>query len=361
MQTAQIKSAAVEVLEQIANDTKPANEILNAYTRSRRYIGSKDRKMLADIVWGYLRAFRRLDFDLPQSTVADKIDAVLTGKYTDKYAPAQASDAVRWEVPDWLVALIPDAKHELPALLGQADTILRANGNRQHIQQILLSEGIETEITALSPFGLKLNKRVNIQGTQAYRQGLVEVQDEGSQCVALETGIKPHDIVLDYCAGAGGKSLIFAQMMKNTGKIIAHDISDKSLVELQKRAKRAQATSIQTQKPLRPFLYDHVVVDAPCSGSGTWRRCPDMRLKLTQEQFQSVLKKQKMILNEAKQFVRPQGFLSYMTCSITEPENDGQIKEFLKCNSDFKLIKSRQFSPYQTQTDGLFVAVLQRQ
>lgn len=348
-------SAAVELLDDILTQSQPANEIINTYTRNRRYIGSKDRRALTDMVWQYIRHRARLDFLYPEKTTAEKLSLMQT--LQDKKFPFHIAN----EVPEWLVPLISDSEHELPALLDSADTILRANGNREKIQKQLLSEGVETELTTLSPYGLRLKKRANLQGTSAYRSGLIEIQDEGSQCVALETGIKANDTVLDYCAGAGGKSLIFAQMMQNKGKIVAHDISDKSLIELQKRAERAKATCIQVQKPLQPALYDHVVVDAPCSGTGTWRRCPDMRLKLTQEQFQNLLKTQADILEQAKKFVKEKGFLSYMTCSLTASENTGQIQNFLSKNSNFKHIKSRQFSPYQTQTDGLFICILQRQ
>ena len=347
--------SAVELLDDILSQSKPANEIINIYTRSRRYIGSKDRRTLTDLVWNYIRHRSRLNFLYPDKTTAEKLSLIDTLQH--QTFPFHIEN----EVPEWLVPFIPDAKHELPALLSSADTILRVNGNRDKIQKQLQTEGIETETTKLSPYGLRLKKRANLQGTETFRKGLIEIQDEGSQCVALETGIQPNNTVLDYCAGAGGKSLIFAQMMSNKGTVVAHDISDRSLTELQKRATRADASCIRIQKPLQPAQYDHVVVDAPCSGTGTWRRCPDMRLKLTQDQFKKIIKTQAEILKKAKDFVKPNGFLSYMTCSLTEPENRGQVQNFLKQNPTFKPIKSRQFSPYQTNTDGLFISVLQRQ
>ena len=190
---------------------------------------------------------------------------------------------------------------------------------------------------------------------------MIEIQDEGSQCVALETGIQSGDTVLDYCAGAGGKSLIFAQIMKDKGKITVHDISERSLIELQKRAERANVHCIEVQKPLKSVLYDHVVVDAPCSGTGTWRRCPDARFKLTQEQLSRLVKIQSEILDTVVPFVKQKGKLSYITCSLTEAENSGQVQSFLNRHSDFKCIKEKQYSPYQTKTDGLFVAVLERE
>ena len=264
------------------------------------------------------------------------------------------------EVPEWLVPLVPNAKTELPPLLKTPDIILRANGHRDKIQKLLAQEGIETKPTLLSPFGLVLTKRTNLTVSSTYRNGLIEVQDEGSQCVALETGIRAGNTVLDYCAGAGGKSLIFAQMMHNTGTIVDHDISDRSLRELSRRAERAGASCIQVQKPIQKKLFDHVVVDAPCSGTGIWRRCPDARWKLSFNQLSRLTQTQASILDTAVPFVKDGGYLSYMTCSLTYPENKGQADAFLTRHPDFKCVKQKQFSPAQTNTDGLFIAVFQK-
>lgn len=360
MQENQIKIAAAEILTDIARQTRPANEILNAYTRSRRYIGSKDRRRLADLVWGVLRTQARLTYILPKGSWLDKIDLYLTGDY-DR---AEAPDWVQWEVPEWLIKHVESPEREFPALLNQADTVLRANGPRAQIAAALQAQGIETRPTSLSPFGLILQKRCNLNESRAYKTGQIEVQDEGSQLVALKTGIKPGDMVLDYCAGAGGKSLIFAQMMQNRGKIVAHDISARSLNELVKRAQRAGVTLIETKTSLKPddfpSGFDHVVVDAPCSGTGTWRRCPDARWKLTPLILADLVHRQAGILNTAADFVAPKGRLSYMTCSLTKDENMDQAAAFLTRHPDFKLIEHHQFSPARTRTDGLFVAVMQK-
>lgn len=364
MQPQQIKIAAQEVLEQILKTSQPASEVMNAYTRSRRYIGSKDRRALADIVWGVLRAYRRLEYDLPNGMLADKIEALLTGKYTPDYRPDGASDDVCFEVPDWMIARVENACQELPALLQTPDTVLRANGNREKIIQAFLKEGIETEPTRYSPYGLVLKKRVNLNVCQVYKNGLVEVQDEGSQLVALETGIKAGDTVLDYCAGAGGKSLIFAQMMLGRGQIVAHDVSTQSLKELEKRAIRAGVKIIKTVSPIKadkyPNGFDHVVVDAPCSGTGTWRRCPDARLKLTEVQVADICQKQADILDKACVFVRSGGYLSYMTCSLLMQENKKQVDAFLTRHPDFEFVREKQCSPFRTGTDGLYVGILKR-
>ena len=313
-----IAKAIQEVLAEIDVSAKPANEILNAYTRARRYIGSKDRRAIQGGVWAELRA-----------------------------RP--------W--PEWVEKVIPEA--EKKALHGEAQIILRANGDREKIWAELLAEGIETEPTKLSPLGLILKKRIPLGSCKAYVAGRVEVQDEGSQLVALATGIKAGDSVLDYCAGAGGKSLCLAQMMKNKGHIVAHDISERSLNELKKRAERAGAKIIEiSQKPTGQF--DHVVVDAPCSGSGTWRRCPDAPLKLTEKLWREVQKKQASILDKACAFVVEGGLLHYMTCSILETENQGQMRAFLKRHKDFKLVHHEQWTPAKQGTDGFFLATFKK-
>ncbi|MBR6232063.1 MAG: class I SAM-dependent methyltransferase, partial [Alphaproteobacteria bacterium] len=207
MKPENIDKAIQEVLSEIDTSSKPANEILNTYTRTRRYIGSKDRRAIQEGVWVSLR----------------------------KKA---------W--PQWLEKVIPD--EEKKALREEAKIILRANGNREKIRSELAKEGIETEPTKLSPLGLILKKRIPLTTCEAYLSGRIEVQDEGSQLVALATNIKAGNTVLDYCAGAGGKSLCFAQMMNNTGRIIAHDISTRSLAELKKRAERAGTSIVEITK-----------------------------------------------------------------------------------------------------------------
>lgn len=362
MQETTIKKIASELLEEIFKTSRPASEIINSFTRTHKSFGSKDRRLLSDIVWGYIRHKSRLDFAFPKLSTLEKIEKVNS---VSKKLPSKTPLHVQYEVPAFLINKInPD---ELVELLKTPDIILRANGDRSVIQKKLAEEGIETSQTPLSPYGLILNKRTNLNATKTFKDGLVEIQDEGSQLVALQTNIKPFDTVLDYCAGAGGKSLIFAQMMQNKGQIVAHDISQRSLKELEKRALRAKTSIIKTTTHLKQFVanekitFSHVVVDAPCSGTGTWRRCPDARWKLTEDQLAEIIKKQAQILRIASSYVNAGGYLSYMTCSLLEEENIQQIRAFLKQSKTFKLCTHKQFSPAKTKTDGLFVAVLQKQ
>lgn len=363
MQENRLKDIACELLQQIENTSKPASEVINAYTRTHKFIGSKDRRYLTTIVWQFLRFQARLAYCYPKATLRQKIDL------SEQALPdiTNAPHHIQWEVPEWLIQHISQPENELPALLETPDIILRANGNRTTIRKKLAEEGIETELTPLSPYGLILKKRTNLNACQCYKDGLIEVQDEGSQLTALKTEVMPHQSILDYCAGAGGKSLIFAQMMQDKGKILSHDVSERSLQELEKRARRANVHIIETTTNLAKWhkenptaRWDFVVVDAPCSGTGTWRRCPDARWKLTQEQLHALVKKQASILQKASQYVSQNGKLVYITCSLTNDENIMQIRSFLKKNTAFKLCSHKQFSPYQTQTDGLFCAIMER-
>ena len=348
--------SAVELIDLIESTDRPANDIINAYTRARRYIGSKDRRALTDLVWGYIRHRRRLTFLAPSADTAERLRLLQTGRAE---SVPNAPLAVNMEVPDWLPPLIPDAESELSALLGPAPTILRANGDRDRIRAELTRAGLETDPTKHSPYGLILNGRINLQALPCYREGRLEIQDEGSQLIALETGIHPGNTVLDYCAGAGGKSLIFAQMMQNRGLIIAHDSIRSRLHELKRRANRAHLTCIQIPDSIPDLLFDHVVTDVPCSGTGTWRRTPDMRWKLTESRLSDLVKVQSEIFDSGVRFVRPGGFISYMTCSLLRPENEDQIHSFLGRYPALRLIRSKRFSPATTKTDGFFVAVFQ--
>ena len=317
MKQEQINLAVQEVLAQIDATSVPASEVLNRYTRTRRYIGSKDRKALTQRVWDELRAR---------------------------------------PTPEWIQNLLP--QKELKAMNKPADFILRVNGKREDIQEKLLKQGINTQKTHLSPLGLICEKRIDLNTNDLYKFGQIEVQDEGSQLVALATGIQPSDTVLDYCAGAGGKSLCFAWMMQGQGKIVAHDVSKRSLKELQKRAQRA---GVKIETMLNPCgFFSQVVVDAPCSGTGTWRRCPDAKFKLTKSQVQNVVKLQANILDKACQFVEKNGKLHYITCSLLDMENQVQMRSFLKRHPNFKLKHHQQWTPATTHTDGFFLASFKR-
>lgn len=320
MQPEQIEKAIDELWDLTQNPKKPSSEIINEYTRSRRYIGSKDRKAITQAVWL---------------------------KWREK------------EFPEWLKEKIPHFENEWKKMrYSQAPTGIRVNGDRTFIKKELEKQEIRSKEMEKSPLGLVLEKRTNLEALKLFKDGYFEVQDEGSQLIGLAVGVKPNDSVLELCAGAGGKSLLFAQMMQNKGKIIASDISERSLKELEKRAKRAKVSIIQTTLQIPNEKFDIVVIDAPCSGTGTYRRTPDNVHKLTQAQFEKILATQKMLLEKSMNYVKDDGRICYMTCSLTVDENEQQIQHFLKAHSNCFLIEQKWFSPALNQTDGFYIAIL---
>ena len=210
----------------------------------------------------------------------------------------------------------------------------------------------------------------------------MEIQDEGSQLVAAILGVAPQMRVLDYCAGAGGKTLALAMMMENKGHIAACDVAEKRLDGAVRRLRRAGVHNVERHllsvgdkwAKRRAGSFDRVLVDAPCSGTGTWRRNPDARLRTTQQDLDELLVKQAQILDRAAKLVKPGGRLVYATCSILNAENSDQVEAFLKRNAAFKLVPSDStelpeslkntsmfaLTPFKNGTDGFFAAVLER-
>ncbi len=357
--TKELINIAAFLMEKIESKKSSANDIINNYTKTHRYIESKMRADLLALVWGVIRAYYRLNYAYPTLNWVEKITLFIEKGVPDiKDAP----DNVLFEVPEWIISHVPDAKNELPAMLGIAPIVLRANGNRDNIQKMLADEGVITHKTTLSPYGLILQSYQNLTNLKAYKKGLIEIQDEGAQALSLEIGVKSHDDVFDFCAGAGGKSLIFAQMMQNKGFIQDYDASYKRLSELSKRAKRANVSIIKVVYKLPDAFkkFNHVVVDAPCSGTGTWRRSPDMRFNLTEKQLENIVQKQADILDVAKNYVKAGQYLSYITCSLTRDENEQQIDNFMAKNPDFHIKKQMRYSPFISNTDGFFLCVMQK-
>ena len=354
----EIKQTASFLLNKIEEKSSSANEIINRYTESHRYIVGDDRRDLLELVWKALRNYAKLTYLYPDKTWEERLEA-LNGDIT---VPDTAPDWVKWETPEWIVSHVPDSDKELPAQNGMAPICLRAYGNRDKVLEDLKAEGLPVRPADQSPFGIILEKHANLSATKAYKKGLVEVQDEGAQLVSMAIGVKPKDDVFDFCAGAGGKSLILAQLMQNRGFIQAYDASPKRLTELVKRARRANISIVKTvpRLPEAHKKFDHVVVDAPCSGTGTWRRNPDMKWKLTPRQLEQLTKKQAEILHTAEEYVKPGHYLTYITCSITLDENERQVEHFLEHHPRYHVIYQERFSPWRTNTDGFFLCIMQK-
>lgn len=354
----ELQKTAAFLLDKITQKSTSANEIINRYTESHRYIAADDRKELLNLIWSALRRYAALTYLYPQADWSERL-AKLADGMTDV---SEAPDWVKWEAPEWIISHVPQPDVELPAQNATAPICLRSYGRVDEVLEALRQEGLVVRKADQSPFGIILEKHAQLMQTKPYKKGLVEVQDEGAQLVSMEIGVKPKDDVFDFCAGAGGKSLIMAQLMQNKGFILAYDASPKRLTELIKRARRSNISIIKTVPRLpEPFKkFDHVVVDAPCSGTGTWRRNPDMKWKLTPHQLEQLVKKQADILNAAEQYVKPGHYLTYITCSITTDENENQVETFLKTHPKYHIVRQRRYSPWRTHTDGFFVCVMQK-
>lgn len=385
--------AVVEILTELFKFEDPADNTLNLYFRNHRYIGSKDRRYIADVVWFILRHYGRyqsLKNPLtPRVAVSlylqennEDPSAYFTGEHyapepllDDEIVNFKGIDEVA-ECPDWLKNKIDT--DDLIAMTKPALTNVRINPLKTTRDEVLEKLGCG-EKTIYSPVGIELKQRVQLDQTDLFRDGLIEVQDEGSQLVALLTGAKPGEKVIDWCAGAGGKTLVLSALMKNSGMVYAIDMNKKRLKDLPDRAMRAGSQNIILLNDYKGIKaeYDLVVVDAPCTGIGTWRRSPDARWRITEEQSKEIIKVQTEILEKSCKAVKKNGRLFYITCSLDKDENDNQIQAFLNNHTDFELVDlSNRFNqivgkncttkkmihihPAVYGTDGFFAAELKR-
>jgi 16S rRNA (cytosine967-C5)-methyltransferase len=271
---------------------------------------------------------------------------------------------------------------EMQAMQMPATLDLRVNLARCTLEMAraaLKSDGVETEKTAYSPWGLRCEHKAYLSKTKAYMKGWVEIQDEGSQLIAHACAAKPGMQVLDYCAGAGGKTIALAAAMQNKGRIVAMDLEERRLMKARERIKKAGVSDIIELRPLsdekhRKWLkrqkgtFDLALCDVPCSGTGTWRRNPDMRWRAYGPALDELIMVQKDILDKVKHTVKEGGKLVYATCSLLREENEAQVEEFLKNNPDYVLHPINmsyakdmmRLTPYQHQTDGFFAAVMMK-
>ena len=389
--------AAIELLGRIEAAPVPAERIVTAYHRERRYMGSKDRRAVGDLVYAILRGQARLDWwlervgaaggpDRPRRVVLAAL-VLIEGRGAEElaglfgggaYAPAPLEDPERALIdalsgqvltargpPPWIAGECPEslwpefeagygaaAADELAALIAPASLDLRVNtlkSNRAAARAALAEEGIATAPTPLSPLGLRVplrpGGRPTLSAGPAYESGLIEVQDEGSQLVALLTDARPGMAVADFCAGAGGKTLALAAAMAGEGPLSALDTDQRRLDRAARRIKRAGARNVTRQRLVgedwlahRAGVFARVLVDAPCSGSGAWRRQPDARWRLSPEKLESYRETQAQILAQAATVVAGGGRLVYATCSLLPSENEAQVAAFLDAHPDFAVL-----------------------
>ena len=430
--------ASIELLDTVLDVPRPADASVAGYLRGKRYIGAKDRQYLLEKVYGILRRYGRLKWHMKnvdlQVTARRLViaDLVLTGTPANdvetmfsgiNYGPDALVDSERkllnWcrdrqlddldmpeivavECPPWAETALrqafgPAFRDEMVAQTLPGTVDLRMNILRQQDRDKLLNElkneGFKASATPYSPFGMRLDGRGSVAGLKAFKEGRFEVQDEASQLVGLLLDARPGMRVVDFCAGAGGKSLVIAASMENKGKIVACDVLAGRLKRARERFTRAGIDTIEI-KPINsendPWVkrqkggFDRVLVDAPCSGTGTWRRNPDTRWRSLGPGVEALLPLQASILGRASTLVKPGGRLVYATCSLLYPENRGQIEAFLADHADFRLVKPAEIwdqtvarfgpttmpvddqaddlvmTPARHHTDGFYACILER-
>ena len=419
-------AAAIDLLAAIeAAPRRPADAVATEFFRTRRFIGSGDRRAVGERVWRVLRAWRRLSWWLdvaasPRLMAAGSLllegwtlDGVGQAFSGGRFAPPILSgseaaalrrldghtldhpgmpDAVRLEVPDWILPALQARfcgalAAEMAALGAPAPLDLRVNllkTTRDEARAALAAEGLEAADTPLSPWGLRIEGRRQVTAGAAFQAGLIEIQDEGSQLVAAMADARPGMRVCDYCAGAAGKTLALAMSMANRGQITACDVSHARLEAAIRRLRRAGVHNAERHLlesgdkwgKRHAGAFDRVLVDAPCTGTGTWRRNPDARLRLAEDDLRELLPKQAAILDAAARLVRIGGRLVYATCSVLPDENEAQVTDFLARQPGFALVplpvawplggappcagEMLSLTPAQHGTDGFFAAVLER-
>lgn len=321
-------------------------------------------------VWATLRGIKLPDWGYFDSTPTRKIKG--------RFDELSKIRKYRESIPDWLDALGEKElgneiwTKEINALNQQADVILRVNTlktTKEALQAQLFDLDIETDFLPEYPNALKLKERANVFQTEAFTNGLFEVQDASSQLVAEFLDVTPGIRVVDTCAGAGGKTLHIASLMENKGQIIALDIYANKLHELKRRAKRNGAFNIETRHiestKVVKKLYDkadRVLIDAPCSGLGVLRRNPDAKWKLKPEFIEEIKKTQQEILQQYSRIVKPGGKLVYATCSILPSENEQQVKQFLTSDigKAFTFVKEKKVLSHESGYDGFYMALLEK-
>ncbi|MEO1398303.1 MAG: RsmB/NOP family class I SAM-dependent RNA methyltransferase [Pseudomonadota bacterium] len=419
--------AAIEVLADIEKRKRPIAEALKDWGLGHRFAGSGDRAAIGNLVYDVQRTRSSSAYltnsDKPRKLVLATLmrswgydGASLQEAFEgDKFAPDLPAEAeltnftkadlskapphIQADVPEWLAPLLEanfadEWIEEAQALATRPPLDLRVNTlkvGREKVAKSLDIKGLHK--TRIARQGLRIpagegpSRLPNVTAEGAFQKGWFEIQDEGSQIVADLVFARPGEQVLDFCAGAGGKSLALAATMENRGQIHAYDIDKNRQKPIYDRLKRAGARNVQVRAPNSDLSdlvgkMDRVVVDAPCTGSGTWRRHPHTKWKLTTQTLDERLREQEEVLSEAAPFVRPGGFLTYITCSVLPEENENQIAAFLDDSPQFELLsagevwqdlfafdkpqpwsadmKSITLTPASTQTDGFFFAVMVR-
>ena len=389
--------AVVDALNHIFNEGEYADKVVEKTLKHDKRWGSRDRGFIAETTYDIVR-WKRLyseiaevgaPYSRPNLFRLFAVWAVLRGiqlpdwkqiemtptrRIKGKFDELSKIRKYRESIPDWIDELGADSlgedlwTREIAALNKQAQVILRTNTlktTKSNLKNLLLEEGIETETIEGHPDALKLKERTNVFKTKAFTNGFFEVQDASSQQVGYFTQVEPGLRVIDTCAGAGGKTLHLAALMKNKGQLIALDIYENKLKELKRRAKRDGAHNIETRVISSSKVYkklyasaDRVLIDAPCTGLGVLRRNPDAKWKLQPEFLAKIMKVQQEILKHYSKMVKEGGKLIYVTCSILPQENTEQVKQFLDSDEGKLFSMEKEVNIYASESgfDGFYMA-----
>jgi 16S rRNA (cytosine967-C5)-methyltransferase len=407
--------AATEALTLALKFDRPADAVLHEYFRAHRALGARDREFVADTVYGVLRRKRSLEFFAPAATPREliifyvikinnlsirELSSLLSAAERDRAVALKAEDtsgmplAVRAELPDWIAerlgCALPEAEIlELGRGLNQpAPLDLRVNtlrATREDVLRELAAAGIEAAPTPHSPVGVRIKGRPPVNRLDLFTGGAIEVQDEGSQLLGYLLAPRRSDLIVDFCAGAGGKSLMLGALMDSRGRIYAFDVKSARLARLKPRLARSGLSNLHAQtisgendirvKRLAGKI-DRVLVDAPCSGLGTLRRNPDLKWRQSPRSVDELKTKQAAILRAAAKLLKPGGRLVYATCSLLPEENEDIAGAFLAEHPDFRqldcaaILREARIAldtglflklfPHRHGTDGFFAAVMER-
>lgn len=420
--------AAIEVLTEIETRHRPVPDALKDWGLSHRFAGSGDRAAISNLVHDALRMKLSHGFIMDGDTPADLAVATLLRQWRispeeitatlegDRFAPeipsteslvdclirdlTQAPAHVRADIPEWLTgsferAFGPDWELEAQALTARPPLDLRVNtllSNRDQVFEAFSDR--DPKPTDLAPFGVRFEagegpqRQIAAASEVSFARGWFEIQDQGSQIAAGLVNAQPGEDVLDYCAGGGGKSLAFAAMMNNEGRIFAYDADRRRLAPMVERMRRAGADIIDIRERASDLSgleskMDRVLIDAPCTGTGTWRRRPDAKWRISEKNITDRMADQDKVLDAACAYVRPGGELAYVTCSLLPEENTDRVKAFLQRHPEFETISLKQrwrsvtanpeapvpyadqnlglvLSPRRTATDGFYFAGFRR-
>lgn len=354
-----------------ASDTLPLDVQLRDYFKKNTAIGSKDRKWIAQTIYGLKRWEKLATFVQTTKGISDPIDSYLFLEERGFNIPAPDDIAISF--PKELFARFTkhygkkQAKEICRVLNEEAPVTIRSNPikiSRKELVERL--QDFNPQITKESPFGIRFAQRANFFGMPEFKAGFFEMQDEASQLAAQLIEAKPGDCVLDYCSGSGGKSLAFAHKLQGKGQLYLHDVRMKALLEAKKRMKRAGIQNYQTvdtktlKKPRFISKMDWILLDVPCSGTGTLRRNPDMKWRIDDAAIEELVVKQREIVKKALPLLAPEGKLVYATCSILPEENEEQIAYFEKAFNLIPVGKPFVSLPRSGEKDGFFALVMQK-